>query len=154
MWSLCLPDDIGAQVSRICEDALDVLLIATNVAAVFNPATVISMHRLARTQIALGTYPATTGMSQMDCFLSSELTEPRTGAEHQYTEFLVLMSGVFNCFVYGPEPAAPAAVPSRERLMLGGTRRSTRRGPTSTRSRRSWRASWRGFRQACLRSIR
>ena len=96
-----LPEsDLGAQVSRIRSDDLDVILIASNITAATKQTTLIAAHRLARLQVGLMDSPVTTGFRNIDVMLSSEWNEPRTGGQEQYTERLRYLDGPLNCYAY------------------------------------------------------
>ena len=103
-----LPEnDLPAQVKRIRDDDLDILLIGTNMTAVTNPAALLGAHRLARIQIASVSSPVTTGSRHMDVMLSARWNEPAADAADHYTERLWLMPGSINycAFQYDTGPA-------------------------------------------------
>ena len=74
--------------------------------------------RLAPVQCVGWGHPVTTGLPEIDYFLSSDLMEPADGQDH-YSERLVRLPGLG--IVYEPPPAAEAAV-SREELGLAAGR--------------------------------
>lgn len=92
-----LPQDLSSQVQTIRADDLDLLLIATNVTAVTNSATQLVIHRLARIQCATNSSFVTTGMKNIDYYLSGELTECNRDAQSHYTEKLVCINGATHC---------------------------------------------------------
>lgn len=95
--------------ARIRADTLDVLLVGTNISAKPHP-NMISLHRLARNQIASFCEPATTGLRSMDYFLAGELALA-PGAEDFYSERMLVMPGSGICFSYGNMPQPVAEVP-------------------------------------------
>jgi predicted O-linked N-acetylglucosamine transferase (SPINDLY family) len=74
---------IRAQVAALCLD----VLVYTDIG--MNPVTTfLGYTRLARVQCALGGHPDTTGIPNMDYFLSQAIMEPPQAQEH-YTETLI-----------------------------------------------------------------
>ncbi len=73
----------------------------------------LAFHRLARVQCVTWGHPVTTGIPNVDYFISSELLEP-DDADGHYTENLVRLSGLPT---YYYRPAAPAQ--SRDRASYG-----------------------------------
>ncbi|MEH2199679.1 CmcI family methyltransferase [Nostoc sp.] len=98
-----LPQDLAGQVNTIRNDDLDILFIATNVTAVINQISLLSMHRLARIQVTSGGSVVTTGMRHIDYYISGTLTDPSQTAEQHYREKLVKLEGTAHCFSYGTE---------------------------------------------------
>jgi len=80
----------------------------------------MAFSRLARVQCVMGGHPVTTGIANMDYFLSSDLLEP-AGADKHYSEKLIRLPlvGVF----YFKRPALPAAFKTRGELGLPEARR-------------------------------
>jgi protein O-GlcNAc transferase len=91
-------------VSQIGEDRIDILVdlsghIPGNRLAVF-------ARRAAPVQVSYPAHPATSGLSQMDYFLTDELTDPPGLTEHQFTERLFRLPAGW--IAYGPpQPDAP-----------------------------------------------
>ena len=112
-----LPADLAQQVARIRSDQIDLILILTNIGAVTNQMALLSAHRLARVQVASMATPVTTGFSQIDAFLSSELNDGE-GAQAHYSERLVQIAGSLNHYAFSEELPA-AAAPSRAGLGIG-----------------------------------
>ena len=108
-------EDVAEQAARIRALELDLLFPANTMAAVGWSYNNLLAHRLARVQI-LGTVvsPLTTGLSRTDFALTAPCTEPSDAASH-YSERLLPMTGMFNCFILGdqdprnPPPRDPAA---------------------------------------------
>ncbi|WP_017653669.1 glycosyltransferase [Fortiea contorta] len=98
-----LPENLSAQVNTIRSDDLDILFIATNVTAVTNQICLLATHRLARIQVTSGGSVVTTGMRNMDYYISGTLTDPLPTAQEQYQEKLVKLEGTAHCFSYGTE---------------------------------------------------
>ena len=109
-----LPSDLQSQVQTIRDANLDILLIATNVTAVTNQITLLALHRLARVQVTFGSCPTTTGIRNIDYFISGTLSEPVSDAQEHYREKLVTVDGVGYCFDYPHELANPTIKPNRE----------------------------------------
>ena len=112
-----LPNNVVQAVAQLRHDDLDMVLFATNLTAVSHLLTQIAAHRVARIQIATGASPVTTGLRNMDAFIAGEMNETADAPEH-YTERLVLMQGIFNCypFHYLIEGLPPPQPVSREAL--------------------------------------
>jgi predicted O-linked N-acetylglucosamine transferase (SPINDLY family)/GT2 family glycosyltransferase len=100
-YFVCLPQDLSEQVDLIRADDLDMLFVATNVTAVTNQICLLATHRLARVQITSGGSVVTTGIKNMDYFLSGTLTDPSPVAQEQYREKLIQLAGAAHCFSYG-----------------------------------------------------
>jgi predicted O-linked N-acetylglucosamine transferase (SPINDLY family) len=98
---VALPQDLSAQVNAIRSDDLDILFFATNVTAVTNQICLLATHRLARIQITSGGSVVTTGIGNMDYFLSGTFTDPAPDAQEQYREELIQLPGAVHCFSYG-----------------------------------------------------
>ena len=103
-----LPADLQAQVKLMRDADLDLLFIGGNVTAAATDLTAIALHRLARVQMTSICCCVTTGMRNIDQFLSGTLSEPADGALH-YTEKLQLIDGAAHCFDFGGDgPVAPS----------------------------------------------
>ena len=111
-----LPQDLADQVNLIRNDDLDILFIATNVTAVTNQICLLSLHRLARTQVTSVASVVTTGMRHVDYYISGKLTDPLLTAEQNYKEKLVKLEGTAQCFSYGSEQKKATVTVSRESL--------------------------------------
>ncbi|MBC1258585.1 glycosyltransferase, partial [Trichormus variabilis V5] len=98
-----LPQELSAQVSTIRADDLDILFIATNVTAVTNQICLLAIHRLARIQVTSGASVVTTGMRNIDYYISGTLTDPSPIAQDHYQEKLIKLEGTAHCFSYGTE---------------------------------------------------
>jgi predicted O-linked N-acetylglucosamine transferase (SPINDLY family) len=96
-----LSQDLPEQVNAIRGDDLDILFFATNITAVTNQICLLATHRLARIQITSGGSVVTTGIANMDYFLSGTFTDPSPVAQEQYREELIQLPGAAHCFSYG-----------------------------------------------------
>lgn len=103
---IVLPQGLDAQVKKIREDALDAIVIGTNVTAVTNPVALLASFRLAPVQLLNNSSPVTSGMAHMDGYLSgSFLVDSGTAA--QYSEKVLEFDGPAHCFNYGVDRRAP-----------------------------------------------
>jgi predicted O-linked N-acetylglucosamine transferase (SPINDLY family)/GT2 family glycosyltransferase len=100
-YFITLPESLTEQVDVIRRDDLDILFFATNVTAFTNRICLLASHRLARIQITSGGSVVTTGMRNMDYFISGTFTDPAVTAQAQYREELIQLSGAAHCFSYG-----------------------------------------------------
>ncbi len=105
---VCLPTGLLEQVQLIREADLDLVFLGGNVTAAATDLAALTLHRLARVQVASICCCVTTGMRNVDCFLSGVLSEPADGPLH-YTEKLYLIDGPAHCFDYGESAPAVSA---------------------------------------------
>ncbi|MGL6282316.1 MAG: hypothetical protein ACRC2J_07910, partial [Microcoleaceae cyanobacterium] len=105
-----LPTNLLDQVNTIRNDDLDILLVTTNVTAIAKSATHLMTHRLARIQTTVFASPVTTGIRNIDYFISGQLSEIPGQAQDFYTEKIKLLEGVGICFNYYAVPAKPAQI--------------------------------------------
>lgn len=98
-----LPQQLGARLQTLRAADLDLIFLGTNTTAVTNDITLLAMHRLARIQIASVCSCVTTGMRNVDYYLSGLLTEPADAQSH-YTEKLVMLEGPAHCYDFAGEP--------------------------------------------------
>lgn len=82
-----LPKDLKEQVNHIRADELDILLIGSNITARVNSVCLLSLHRLARIQISGSASAVTTGMRNVDYYLSTLASD--IDSENQYRERLL-----------------------------------------------------------------
>ena len=107
-----LPLDLTAARRRIAERALDVLVYPD---IGMSPLTYfLAFARLAPVQCVSWGHPDTTGIANLDYFLSCDAMEPPDGATH-YTETLVRLPGPT---VYYPRPVFEGRLKSRAELGL------------------------------------
>jgi predicted O-linked N-acetylglucosamine transferase (SPINDLY family) len=114
-----LPSDLFEQVQMIRDADLDILFFATNITAITNHMCLLATHRLARIQATSSGSVTTTGLKNMDYFISSILTDPSSIAQNQYRENLVQLVGAAHCFSYGENGSSETSVNMLERRILG-----------------------------------
>ncbi len=102
-----LPRDLAARVQTMRADNLDMLYLGTNLTATAHELTLLALHRLARVQIAGVCSCVTTGMRNVDCYLSGQLSEPADAQAH-YSEKLYRIDGPAHCYDFGG--STPAAL--------------------------------------------
>jgi FkbM family methyltransferase len=100
------------RVAELRAHDLDVLVVGGNVTAVTNDVLLLAMHRVARAQMTLFSSPATSGIRNMDFFLSGKLSEPDEAQEH-YREQLIRLEGAGFCFSYEAAPQPAVGRPTR-----------------------------------------
>lgn len=110
-----LPETLGEGVNRIRADDLDVLLTGSNVTSAPNEIRLLMGHRLARIQCTLLASPHTTGMKNMDVFISGTLGESENPQEH-YRERLEMLQGTGFCANYDCLPAPPPVAMTRQQM--------------------------------------
>ena len=69
--------------------------------AVANQICLLSFHRLARIQVTSVSSVVTTGIQNIDYYISGSLTETTKDAEQHYQEKLIKLDGAAHCFSYG-----------------------------------------------------
>lgn len=111
-----LPEGLAAQVECMRDDALDILIISTNMSVVTNTATLMGAVRVAPLQLASVCTPVSTGATHIDALLSCEWNEPQPDAADHYTEKLVLMPGSVNIYSYQYDNEAPSITATRASL--------------------------------------
>ncbi len=89
------PTQIPHSVSQIREADLDILLIGTNITALANHNALISTHRLARIQAVHFCNPCTTGIENIDYFITSSYFSLQA---KDFTEQLILTKNSSICF--------------------------------------------------------
>ncbi len=87
-----LPSTLPEQLETLRMAGLDVLVFAADVATSLNAETKLAIHRCAPLQIATAHSPHSTGLANIDLFLSGNASDDDTTADH-YTERLALMAG-------------------------------------------------------------
>jgi predicted O-linked N-acetylglucosamine transferase (SPINDLY family) len=111
---LVLAGDMAAAREQIAALELDILFYQD---IGMEPASyLLSFARLARVQCVSYGHPDTTGVPNMDYYISSDLYEPPGAAAH-YSERLFELQGL-PTLAYYFQPALPAALPSRADLGL------------------------------------
>jgi predicted O-linked N-acetylglucosamine transferase (SPINDLY family) len=113
---VALPGQLGQRVQTIRAADLDLIFLGTNTTAVTNDITLLALHRLARVQIAGVCSCTTTGMRNIDYYLSGRLSEPPDAQSH-YTEKLQMVDGPAHCYDFtGEAPSAPTQTLTRQGL--------------------------------------
>jgi predicted O-linked N-acetylglucosamine transferase (SPINDLY family) len=95
-----LSSSLTEQVSIIRADELDILFVATNVTAVTNQICLLAAHRLARIQVTSCASVTTTGLKNIDFYISGSDSDPLDEAQKSYREKLIKMEGTVHCFSY------------------------------------------------------
>lgn len=113
-----LPARLAEQVDTLRQAELDILWIASNAAAVTDSMTLLASHRLARVQVCGMNSPISTGIAQIDYFLTSRLSGALDQAQSHFTEHLLPLEGVGQCFDLSVEGTDPLTE-SIDRAMLG-----------------------------------
>jgi len=107
--TVLLQGGIKNKVKQFRERELDFILIGNNITAVPNELYFLAIHRLARCQIAFNPCCVTTGIKNMDLFVSGTLVEPDLGAQAQYSEKLILFDGPAHVRAQPPFEQKPQA---------------------------------------------
>ncbi len=103
-------DDLAAMRERVARERLDVMLYPD---IGMEPCTYfLAFSRLAPVQCATFGHPVTTGIPNVDYFISSAALEP-AGAQQHYSETLVTLAEPPSVIA---RPPAPGAAPAREAL--------------------------------------
>lgn len=110
-----LPKDLKNQVAYIRQDNLDVLFVATNITSSCNPICYLAAHRLARIQVAGTGSVTTTGLRNIDYYMTGKLTDKEDNVSH-YRETLLWLDGPAHCFSYGPVSRRDVEEVSRNEL--------------------------------------
>jgi predicted O-linked N-acetylglucosamine transferase (SPINDLY family) len=100
-----LPENFDDQLRMLRDEFLDVLVFGTNVTAVFNEVTRLALHRIAPLQVVNNSSCTTSGMSELDLYVSGSYTETQDSAAH-YTERLGLLPGPAHAFNYEADAVA------------------------------------------------
>ncbi len=111
-----LPAGLAAQLRRIRDDRLDVLLISTNMSVMANTASLLGGCRAAPLQIATVSTPVTTGAAHIDVMLSCEWNESQPDGAAHHTEMLYRMPGSVNYYAYQHDADVASIVPTRQQL--------------------------------------
>ncbi len=95
-----LPQELPDRVATIRHDNLDILFISTLVTNATNNISLLALHRLAPIQITSIASPVTTGMGNIDYYISGKLTEIIDKSPCHYREKLITIDGTGFCFSY------------------------------------------------------
>jgi protein O-GlcNAc transferase len=112
-----LPEKLSEQLSVLRAAALDVVVFGTNVTGPINEVTRLALHRVAPLQAVNNSSCITSGMPEVDLYLSGSLTES-VEAPAQFSERLGLMPGPAHAFNYEIDRADSTTTWTRESLGL------------------------------------
>ena len=112
-----LPKDSHDQVELLVASELDVLVYASNLTAVCNEIVTLALHRIAPLQIATNSSPITTGLPEVDLYISGRLNEEDLSGS-QYSERLALLPGPAHAFNYAVDKVGPLAPCSRSKYAI------------------------------------
>ena len=101
-----LSAELDAQLATLRAAALDVVVFGTNVTAVCNEVTRLALHRVAPLQLVNNSSCITSGLPEVDLYVSGTLTES-AGAPAHFTERLALLPGPAHAFNYEADRQAP-----------------------------------------------
>ncbi|HEY9153946.1 MAG TPA: hypothetical protein VIM69_02375, partial [Opitutaceae bacterium] len=101
-----LPTELNAQLEILRAANLDVAVFGTNVTALCNEITRIALHRVAPLQVVNNSSCITTGLPNIDLYVSGSLTEAPAAAEH-FSERLALLPGPSHAFNYRADRQSP-----------------------------------------------
>lgn len=103
-----LPKTLHQQVKAIREARLDILIVGTNVTAVTNQVLLIALHRLAPLQLASYCSPVSTGVRNIDGYLTGTLSD-FPGLQEHFSENLIFCDGPPGCLDYTVESEGASA---------------------------------------------
>lgn len=97
-----LPDALEEQIEMLRTAALDVVVFGTNITAVFNEVTRLALHRVAPLQVVNNSSCITSGLPEIDLYVSGSLTETAHSPD-QFSERLGLLPGPTHAFNYSAD---------------------------------------------------
>lgn len=112
-----LPEGTEAQLTVLRAAALDVVIFGTNVTGPINEVTRLAVHRVAPLQAVNNSSCITSGMPEVDLYISGSLTETQQAAA-QFSERLGLLPGPAHAFNYEIDRAEPTTTWTRASLGL------------------------------------
>jgi predicted O-linked N-acetylglucosamine transferase (SPINDLY family)/Flp pilus assembly protein TadD len=112
-----LAGDVALQVETLRAAALDVVVFGTNVTAVTNEVTLLALHRVAPLQVVNNSSCTTTGLPEIDLYVSGTTTESSEASAH-FSERLGLVAGPSHAFNYEADRAEPTTRWTRTALGL------------------------------------
>ncbi|HDR16515.1 MAG TPA: hypothetical protein ENN79_13745, partial [Desulfobacteraceae bacterium] len=114
-----IPRNLELCRQEIRKANIGIMVFATNLAAVSSPYVLLASRRVAPIQVAETCSPVTTGMQEIDYFLSGTFTEPPE-AQKSYTEKLILLEGPAQAYAFLPrkEKNCPDKIFSRDDLKI------------------------------------
>ena len=107
-----LSGELFEQVEKIRMAGLDVLVFGTNLTAVVNEVTRLATHRMAPLQVVNNSSCITSGLPEVDMYVSGDATEITEAAAH-FSERLGLLPGPAHAFNYDADAQEPATNPTR-----------------------------------------
>ena len=110
-----LPEDAAAQLKELRAADLDVVVFGTNVTAVYHEVTRLALHRVAPLQVVNNSSCTTTGLPQIDLYVSGSATESPEAPAH-FTERLALVEGPAHAFNYETDRQPASGVWTRKAL--------------------------------------
>jgi len=116
--SVKLPNDFYSQAETIRADNLDILHICSMLGNFNDNLYLLALHRLARIQTTYFVSPTTTGIRNIDYYISGRLVEPAEGAQEHYRERLVKLDGTSFCFNLATELDVPTIKPDRKSIRV------------------------------------
>ncbi|MBI3884824.1 MAG: tetratricopeptide repeat protein [Opitutae bacterium] len=112
-----LPAALADQLALLRSEWLDVVVFGTNLTAVCHEVTTLALHRVAPLQVANNSSCTTTGLPQVDLYVSGDLTESAAAPAH-FSERLGLLPGPAHAFNYEADRQEPSGTPTRELLQI------------------------------------
>ncbi|MBM3852132.1 MAG: tetratricopeptide repeat protein [Verrucomicrobia bacterium] len=112
-----LTGSLEAQVAALRAAALDVAVFGTNLTAICNEVTRLALHRVAPLQVANNSSCITSGLPNIDLYVSGSLAEA-PGAAGNFSERLGLLPGPAHAFNYEAEGAVATAICTRAEFGL------------------------------------
>ncbi len=109
-----LPRAPREAVEKLRADNLDILMTGTNLCAVTHELLIIFSHRIAAKQGTLLSSPLSTGLKNMDFFVTGVDTEEGGAGQTQYTEKILDVGGAGFCFDFTAVPKQTLGTPTRE----------------------------------------
>ncbi|MGK7910191.1 MAG: TIGR03032 family protein [Synechococcus sp.] len=88
-----LSQDLAQAVEMIRQDELDLLLLGSDIATGSRPTTFLAMHRLARVQVASPASPTTSGIGNVDYYISDRGNHSESVLQEQFSEKLICLEG-------------------------------------------------------------
>jgi predicted O-linked N-acetylglucosamine transferase (SPINDLY family) len=113
-----LPREIEDCVEEIRSQRMDMLIFPTNLAVGAGFYETLAAYRMAPVQIVETCCPVTTGLKNIDYYLSGSFTEPPDAAEF-YSEELVMVEGPAQAYCFFPEEPELSKYKKWNRAALG-----------------------------------
>jgi hypothetical protein len=108
-----LGDNIEEQLNILRSEGLDVLVFGTNLTATFHELTRLALYRIAPLQVVNNSSCTTTGLPEIDLYVSGSLAEV-DDAQEQYSERLALLPGPAHAFNYTADATEPTCCLTRK----------------------------------------